>query len=64
MGRLYLPRELLDEAGISSSDPVAVVVDPRVDDHGDRIARADPGLIEQFAWQVEAAHAGVLVEVA
>ena len=31
MGRLYLPRELLDEAGISSSDPVAVVGDPRVD---------------------------------
>ena len=31
MGRLYLPRELLDEAGISSSDPVEVVSDPRVD---------------------------------
>ena len=31
MGRLYLPRELLDRAGITSSDPVAVVSDPRVD---------------------------------
>ena len=31
MGRLYLPRELLDAAGISSSDPVAVISDPRVD---------------------------------
>ena len=31
MGRLYLPRELLDEAGITGSDPVAVVSDPRVD---------------------------------
>ncbi len=31
MGRLYLPRELLDEAGIAGSDPVAVVADPRVD---------------------------------
>ena len=31
MGRLYLPRELLDAAGMTSSDPVAVVSDPRVD---------------------------------
>jgi len=31
MGRLYLPRELLDEAGISSSDPATVISDPRVD---------------------------------
>ena len=31
MGRLYLPRELLDGAGITSGDPVAVVSDPRVD---------------------------------
>ena len=31
MGRLYLPRELLDQAGITSSDPAAVIGDPRVD---------------------------------
>ena len=31
MGRLYLPRELLDAVGMTSSDPVAVVSDPRVD---------------------------------
>ena len=31
MGRLYMPRELLDQAGIASSDPVAVVSDPRID---------------------------------
>ena len=31
MGRLYLPRELLDQAGITSADPIAVVGDPRVD---------------------------------
>ena len=31
IGRLYLPRELLDEAGIASVDPDAVIADPRVD---------------------------------
>ena len=31
MGRLYLPRELLDDAGIVRSDPGAVIADPRVD---------------------------------
>ena len=31
MGRLYLPRELLEAAGITSDNPVAVVSDPRVD---------------------------------
>jgi phytoene synthase len=31
LGRLYLPRELLDEAGIDGSDPRAVIADPRVD---------------------------------
>ncbi len=30
LGRLYLPRELLDAAGISSSDPVAVSADPNL----------------------------------
>ena len=30
MGRLYLPRELLAEAGIESSDPAAVIADPRL----------------------------------
>jgi phytoene synthase len=31
IGRLYLPRELIDEAGIDSDDPNEVVDDPRVD---------------------------------
>jgi squalene synthase HpnD len=31
IGRLYLPREALVEAGITSTDPDAVIADPRVD---------------------------------
>lgn len=31
LGRLYLPGELLAEAGIASRDPAAVIADPRVD---------------------------------
>lgn len=31
IGRLYLAREFLDEAGIAGDDPAAVVADPRVD---------------------------------
>jgi squalene synthase HpnD len=31
IGRLYLPREALDEAGIVGNDPHAVIADPRVD---------------------------------
>ncbi|HEX4095128.1 MAG TPA: presqualene diphosphate synthase HpnD, partial [Caulobacteraceae bacterium] len=31
MGRLYLPREFLDQAGITGSAPEAVISDPRVD---------------------------------
>lgn len=31
IGRLYLPRELLDAAGIDSDDPLTVIEDPRVD---------------------------------
>ncbi len=31
IGRLYLPRELLDQAGIEDDDPWSVVDDPRVD---------------------------------
>ena len=31
IGRLYLPRELLTQAGINLSSPAAVVADPRVD---------------------------------
>jgi len=30
-GRLYLPHELLNEAGIASRDPMAVVADPAID---------------------------------
>ncbi|WP_428666395.1 presqualene diphosphate synthase HpnD [Reyranella sp.] len=31
IGRLYLPRELLTQAGIDTTDPVAAIADPRVD---------------------------------
>jgi phytoene synthase len=31
IGRLYLPRELLTEAGIATADPQAVIADARVD---------------------------------
>src|SRR5580658_918901 len=31
IGRLYLPREALDEAGIAGDDPHAVIADPCVD---------------------------------
>ena len=31
IGRLYLPRELLAEAGIVTTDPTAAIADPRVD---------------------------------
>jgi phytoene synthase len=30
VGRLYLPRELLDAAGISSNDPATVIADPNI----------------------------------
>ena len=31
IGRLYVPREFLDQAGIAGDDPAAVIADPRVD---------------------------------
>jgi presqualene diphosphate synthase len=31
IGRLYLPREFLDQAGIAGDDPAAAIADPRVD---------------------------------
>ena len=31
IGRLYLPRELLTQAGIDTADPIAAIGDPRVD---------------------------------
>jgi phytoene synthase len=31
IGRLYLPREHLDAAGLTGSDPAAIIADPRVD---------------------------------
>jgi phytoene synthase len=31
MGRLYLPRELLAECGITAAEPAAVLADPRID---------------------------------
>ena len=31
IGRLYLPRELLSEAGIATDDPAAAIGDPRID---------------------------------
>ena len=54
MGRLYLPRELLDEAGITGSDPAAVVSDPRVD-HAARALAAEARRHYAAADQVLAA---------
>jgi phytoene synthase len=31
IGRLYLPREFLDQAGIAGNEPAAVIADPRID---------------------------------
>ena len=56
IGRLYLPRELLAEAGIETNDPQAAIGDPRIDaacrklarraqkhfDAADRVLRARP----------------------
>jgi presqualene diphosphate synthase len=50
MGRLYLPRELLDEAGVAGSDPGAVVADPRVD----AACRALAGRAREHYRQAEA----------
>jgi phytoene synthase len=50
IGRLYLPREFLDEAGIAGDDPVAVVADARVD----RACRAAAKLAHQHYRQADA----------
>ncbi|MDR3511559.1 MAG: presqualene diphosphate synthase HpnD [Caulobacteraceae bacterium] len=39
IGRLYLPREFLDQAGITGNDPSAVIADPRVDTACRAVAR-------------------------
>jgi phytoene/squalene synthetase len=39
IGRLYLPREYLIEAGITSTDPKAAIADPRIDQVCRRVAR-------------------------
>jgi phytoene synthase len=39
IGRLYLPRESLEEAGIQSRDPLRVLNDPRVDGAARNVAR-------------------------
>ncbi len=47
MGRLYLPRELLAEAGIDSADPAVVIGDPRLRQTCRALAvRAD----QEFRW--------------
>jgi phytoene synthase len=38
IGRLYLPREALDAAGITTSDPAAIIADPAVDRVGQTLA--------------------------
>lgn len=40
IGRLYMPREFLDEAGIATDDPRAAVDDPRIDTAARRLAAA------------------------
>jgi phytoene/squalene synthetase len=49
IGRLYLPREALVAAGITSSDPASVIADPRID----QIAR---GLAAEAQAHFAAAH--------
>jgi squalene synthase HpnD len=49
IGRLYLPREALVAAGITSSDPASVIADPRID----QIAR---GLAAEAEAHFAAAH--------
>ncbi|HTP76919.1 MAG TPA: presqualene diphosphate synthase HpnD [Rhizomicrobium sp.] len=39
IGRLYLPREYLDAAGIATRDPKAAIADPRIDEVCRRVAR-------------------------
>jgi presqualene diphosphate synthase len=39
IGRLYLPREYLDDAGIDTSDPAAVILDTAVDESCRAVAR-------------------------
>jgi squalene synthase HpnD len=39
MGRLYLPREYLKDAGIASLDPKAIIADPRIDQVCRAVAR-------------------------
>ncbi|HEY4940468.1 MAG TPA: presqualene diphosphate synthase HpnD [Rhizomicrobium sp.] len=39
IGRLYLPREYLDEAGVSTGDPRAAIADPRIDKVCKAVAR-------------------------
>ena len=38
IGRLYLPRELIAEAGIAITTPAAVIADPRIDQVGQKLA--------------------------
>src|SRR5690242_11515019 len=39
MGRLYLPREYLKDAGITSLDPQTIIADPRIDQVCQAVAR-------------------------
>lgn len=38
IGRLYLPREALERAGVEARDPIAAVADPRIDAVGREVA--------------------------
>jgi phytoene synthase len=49
IGRLYLPREYLQEAGITSRDPKAAIADPKIDDVCRRLARDAHGRFAKAA---------------
>ena len=61
IGRLYLPRELLDEAGIAGDEPAAVIADPRVDAACRALARRAHGHYRAAADLLSTRPAGRLI---
>jgi phytoene synthase len=60
LGRLYLPRELLAAAGITSDDPAAVIADPRVDEACQALAEQAHAHYRAADWVMAARPVGKL----